>query len=397
MFTPAGFTQVARLANSAWHVLQLVFHCRAAGPEAGCVFQATQISPGIPHYFTEETMSFQNKTIINCLLAIGAAMLSTPVFALNCGDTVSGTVTLTADLTCSKNALIVGAKDTTIELNGHTITCKGGGGGYLGSCQNWTGTPMPFPVSVVGVTSVGHSNVQVHGPGTITGFGVGIFMGGGPGLNVTGVTITGPSAPVSTDFDLKRLLTVGVVIADTQCAGPATVAPGWASVVNFNDISEQEMGVQLAGASCVLVTGNNIHDNAGVTGDSHGIDVIASSENTIMANAILRNGANLGENGGIDGGIKLLNAGSFANQVLYNYVVDNCGDGITAQNGAHDNNITLNVALNNSTSTNGGKCVAVPVGTFFDVSDRNEGTGNIWNTNNTCKTKNAGIPAGVCQ
>ena len=92
----------------------------------------------------------------------------------------------------------------------------------------------------------------------------------------------------------------------------------------------------------------------------------------------------------------LRNAGTSGNQVFSNYVTNNCGDGITLNNGAHHNTVSANVALNNSTSTLGGRCAFAPANTFFDVSDRNEGTGNVWNQNNTCKTQSAGIPAGVC-
>jgi nitrous oxidase accessory protein NosD len=250
-------------------------------------------------------------------------------------------------------------------------------------------------LSVVGIASTGHSHVEVRGPGTITGFGVGVRLSTGADLNVDGVTITGPTAPVSTDFTLARALTVGVLIDQTSCV-VATLAPSFAGVVEFNDISNQTMGVQLSGASCVLVTGNNIHDNAGAQGDSHGIDLIASGNNVISTNIVTRNGANLGVNGGVDGGIMLLNSTSAQNHVWFNYVTNNCGDGITIRNSAHDNNVEGNTALNNSTSTLGGRCVKVQPGTFFDVADRNEGAGNVWNPNNTCKTQGPGIPNGVC-
>ena len=47
--------------------------------------------------------------------------------ALACGDTISRSVVLTTDLTCSGDALIVQASDITIDLGGHTITGPGAG------------------------------------------------------------------------------------------------------------------------------------------------------------------------------------------------------------------------------------------------------------------------------
>jgi hypothetical protein len=41
--------------------------------------------------------------------------------AASCGQVVEGLVELNSDLDCSGDGLIVGADDTTIGLNGHTI------------------------------------------------------------------------------------------------------------------------------------------------------------------------------------------------------------------------------------------------------------------------------------
>jgi hypothetical protein len=338
-------------------------------------------------------MLFQKKFLMYCLLAVAALLVSSPVYALNCGDTVSGNVTLTANLNCSGPGLIVGASNTLIDLNGFTMSCTNAGGQYMGSCQNSTLTPAPPPLSVVGIKSLGFNNVSVRGPGTITGFGVGVELAAGTGLHVNGVTITGPKESV--DFLPKRMNAVGVVVGQTKCS-PPTLAPVWSATVEFNDISNHMMGVQLTNTSCVLVSGNTIHDNAGSYGDSHGIDVIGSSYNTISTNTVTRNGANLGIIGGVDGGIMLLNSATTGNQVVNNNVSGNCGDGITTRNGAQDNNIVLNVAVNNSVSTLGARYAFAPIGTFFDVAERNQGPGNIWNANNTCKSQSAGIPGGVC-
>jgi hypothetical protein len=339
---------------------------------------------------------FQNKTLMLLMLAFAAMLLTTPAHAaLSCGQVVTGAVTLTANLVCSGPGLIVGADNTTIDLNGFKLSCSGGGGGYLGSCQNSLLTPQPLPLSIPGITSNGFNNVTVHGPGTIWGFGEGVKMLNGNGLGVIGVTISGPVEPVSVDFISRRLLSVGVVIAQTKCS-IGILALGYSATVEYNDVSNVTQGVQVSSASCVLVSANYLHDTSGAYGDTHGIDVIAAGNNTISSNIVMRNGNNQGLTGGVDGGIMLLNSGSNGNLVFQNYVADNCGDGITARNGAQNNNIFLNFSYNNSVSTQGGKCVFAPIGSFFDVSDRAEGPGNTWNKNNSCKSQSAGIPAGVC-
>src|SRR5262249_54530593 len=157
------------------------------------------------------------------------------------------------------------------------------------------------------------------GPGTITGFTVGVRLVNGNGLDVIGTTITGPVPSI--DFPVtERLLTIGVLIRSTTCS-IASFAAGWSAVVELNDISQQTQGVQLDLANCVLVSGNQIHDNRGAFGDTHGVDLISSSFNVISTNFVARNGRNVGT----DSGIQAFNASnggsSIGNQILFNYVI----------------------------------------------------------------------------
>src|SRR5262249_237557 len=139
-----------------------------------------------------------NKLFLALTMVLGAFQAQA---ALSCGDPVSGHVTLTNDIACVDNGtqssivgLAVKADNTQIDLNGHTIS--GSGPGFVGSCQSTptynfqTGAPTS-----VGIVSFGHQNVQIKGPGTVTGFGTGIRLFTGPGLEVKDVTVTGPATP----------------------------------------------------------------------------------------------------------------------------------------------------------------------------------------------------------
>ena len=122
------------------------------------------------------------RTLLPTLLfAVGAHS----AMALNCGSIINSNVTLTADLQCSSLALSVVADNLTINLNGHTISCVGGGFG--GSCQ--------LPNGPIGIYVSHHNNVQILGPGTITGFGIGVLIDKGLGVHVKGLTLTGPPQP----------------------------------------------------------------------------------------------------------------------------------------------------------------------------------------------------------
>jgi nitrous oxidase accessory protein NosD len=324
--------------------------------------------------------------ILPLVLAGAALFLSAPAYALSCGDVVMASVTLTSDLICTdSNGLTVGASGITIDLNGHTISCVGAPGGFLGSCQ-----PTIAGTNRVGIGSTGHNAVTVQGPGTITGFEVGVRLANGTGLQAIGLTITGPQPSI--DFPAsRRLLTVGVLVNTTSCQF-SFFAPSNTAVVEFNDISEQTQGVQLDAANCVVVAGNYIHDNAGFA-DTHGIDLISSSNNLILTNQVLRTGLNASHPGN---GIQVFNASnggnSGFNDLQFNYVTDNCGDGIALLSGAHNNNVAANFALNNATNP---KCAEAGFG-FWDLDGATQGTGNAWNPNNVCKTAGPGVPAGVC-
>ncbi len=115
------------------------------------------------------------KTTIRRALFVGAgaavvlALLpATPALAdPPCGATVVADVTVTADLTCAGNWLVIGADNLTIDLAGHTIQGNGTG---------------------MGINDNGHPGLVVKG-GTMAGFATGIRLFGFNVATVTGMTI----------------------------------------------------------------------------------------------------------------------------------------------------------------------------------------------------------------
>ncbi len=81
--------------------------------------------------------------------------------AVQCGDTVTTDITLTANLgPCPGDGLVLNGDQITVNLNGHTISGTAVGSGILFS---------------------GVQQGTIKGPGTITNFVTGITMGGGAG------------------------------------------------------------------------------------------------------------------------------------------------------------------------------------------------------------------------
>jgi hypothetical protein len=126
------------------------------------------------------------------LLAGSALMLAAAAFLIaggtasaktssgpNCGDTVSGVVTLQSDLFCpGGGGLIVGSDFTTINLNGHKIVC--------------INDSLPC-ASDSGIYTE-YNQTTVMGPGTVSGFDTNVDMEGDTGLVQNLSTNAGPSA-----------------------------------------------------------------------------------------------------------------------------------------------------------------------------------------------------------
>ncbi len=93
-----------------------------------------------------------------------------------CGEKVSGVVTLTSNLECNGDGIIVGADNTVINLNGFSIKNTAGG-----TSNNKVGIMVPM-----------YDNVMINGPGTVSNFQAGVLATGASHLGVsTGVILLG--------------------------------------------------------------------------------------------------------------------------------------------------------------------------------------------------------------
>src|SRR6185312_6723268 len=83
-----------------------------------------------------------------------------------CGQVVSGTVVLTSNLHCNGDGLLVGGDHTVIYMNGQSIMGPG------------------KTTSKVGIMIPAYNDVQVIGPGGISGFQAGLLMTGSHRVSV---------------------------------------------------------------------------------------------------------------------------------------------------------------------------------------------------------------------
>lgn len=308
-------------------------------------------------------------------IALPAVMMAGPT----CGSVVSGNVVLDADLQCTNtHGLIVGSDDTTIDLNGHTISCVGPG--YLGSCQ---GTQK------YGVLSWEKNNVVVKGPGKITGFTVGVWLQKAVGANVRDLEVTGPASPGAGQN--PRVDSAGILLQGAPCP----VDQSTTANISSNKVSNHRLGIFLLYSGCANVGHNYAFDNnSDLWKNSYGIIAGEVADTTIHSNIVERNGDNLST---VEGGIGVGGPNAKNNVVTNNTSSNNCGDGIQIGVANPGNNVvTNNILRNNGKTTLNGQCAAAAPGTYFDLVERYGATGNQINKNNKCETQFGTMPAGIC-
>jgi nitrous oxidase accessory protein NosD len=182
---------------------------------------------------------------------------------ISCGQTVQGNVTLTANLNCNGDGLIVGDDATTINLNGFGIYGPGADNSKVG----------------IGITE---DNVVINGPGIVSGFEAGVLLTGASEFaihalilqdNEIGIFLTGGDL-ASVEENIIRNNNIAVAshsgsgisiesnLMDANARAGVTFVNTDESVVNSNSIQGAQNGIFLdAQSSGNTVQLNNANDN----------------------------------------------------------------------------------------------------------------------------------------
>jgi large repetitive protein len=252
-------------------------------------------------------------TVASLAAAFAAAGSPTRAQAVACGDTITQSVKLAADLTCtSQYALVVGADNIAIDLGGHTITGRGENFGQFGIYDN------------------GHGGLTVEN-GTIVGFGEGIYVLSAPGSSVTGVTARLNTGGIVLGFaDDRATVTKDTVVADTGGTLGIGVA-GSDSRVTKNTVSaSSDFGIRMVGDDGVI-SGNTVWSSwSGIA--------VGGAGNEVSKNLVE------GSRGG--DGIDL--SGAQTGIVSGNTVTGNEASGIRVSDGSDGNTISKNTANGNT-------------------------------------------------
>ncbi len=272
------------------------------------------------------------------VLAVGAAGSPARAQLISCGDTITQSVKLTADLSCgSSDGLDVGADHVTVDLGGHTIT---GASNFYGVFAN------------------GHQYVTIKN-GTIVGFTDAVFLDNAPHGTVSGIVARqNPGVAIAvqdSDFTAVSKVTVvaagyegvylqtdgssltdSIVSASANNAGHGVVVWGDADRVSGNTVlgsAKQGIDVQYGGGD--EVTKNRVQGS----GD-YGIHLYDAQLAVVSGNTVT---------GSATDGI-YLNAASDGTTLSKNVVSASGGNGIEISPDSLGTGITGNTSSGNRSS-----------------------------------------------
>jgi parallel beta-helix repeat protein len=221
---------------------------------------------------------------------------------LKCGDVITRTTTLTADVgPCAGTAgIIIGADKIMLNLNGHTVFGVPGSG-----AGNDGGIRLPNRSGVTITGQPGNSGRM----GTVTGFDAGVVVNGGSGNTIENLNVRDNVGPL----DSNATLGDGIVLfhsSDNRIIGNVVTRNG-----RFDGI-----GVLGLGADNNEIRGNTVEDNVGISeaesppvagiphyinAPGHGIvvnhflDQPFGTEKAIYGNTVMNNSVRRNEGSGI--------------------------------------------------------------------------------------------------
>ena len=160
-----------------------------------------------------------------------------------CGAVITKDLKLDHDLVCPRQGIIVGADGIEIELKGHSIT---GPGNVFGNF-------------FIGIRVEGRSDVEIAGPGTVTGFLVGIAIAGSTDVSVEKLDIVGNGR--GTGDGIRVWSSTDVEIEKNRIAGNRAdgidIRASTDVEVEKNEIRGNTVGVNIGAGA----TGNSFEKN----------------------------------------------------------------------------------------------------------------------------------------
>ena len=201
-----------------------------------------------------------------CALAVMGTAASATSNDL-CGSTVTDDLKLDHDLTCTGNALVVGADGVRIDLAGHTITGAGTGAGVL---------------------IAGRRGVWVIG-GQIENFTAGVLVNNSSGVVIKHMTFSGNGEGIDLQAAARGTTIKESSFFDNRARGVMMRGNSADNVVKENSFSGNNVGVALNGT-----LGATVKENLITASRAAGVRVnVPASGNLVAENTIDGNPAGI--------------------------------------------------------------------------------------------------------
>ena len=218
-----------------------------------------------------------------------------PQGTVQCGQVVQGIVTLTANLTCSGDGLIVGDDGTIINLNGFGINGPGADSSKVG----------------IGVSE---DNVVIRGPGIINGFQAGVLTTGAREISIDSLILLNnqialffTGSPIALiQENLIRNNNIAVAshsgsginmeknLMDGNALAGVTFVETTDSMVISNNIQGSQNGIFLdAQSTGNTVQLNNAHDNVVDVNNANGLGPTVNQNTFVDNNCLVSNPSGL--------------------------------------------------------------------------------------------------------
>ena len=245
-------------------------------------------------------------SLVVVLLSMGLAAPASANRDPACGDTLTVSTTLDADLNCTGDGLNIGASHMTLNLGGHTLSFVGSGGS-------------------VGVRADGFSNLVIQN-GTIRGFSTGVSLNSVDASVVRGLTISESSDwGVHLNGSSSNRIEANVVADNGNGIGLATGS-------HRNKIIRNEVsGADGGGIAAENTSDRNQISANRISGALEAIVLQSGSDyNNVNRNTIIDSGST---------GVNIL-TNSDGNKLFKNTIY---GHGIAVQNGSDDTRVIRNM------------------------------------------------------
>lgn len=193
--------------------------------------------------------------------------------SVSCGEVITQSVSLTSNLDCKTDGLIVGADGITIDLNGHTISGPG------------------VATSKVGIMLSDQDDVKINGPGIIQNFQAGVLNTGGQDDKINQVTFTKNqigsfnTGSANTGIEANSFFGNNIGVASHSSTGSKLLY----NLFTGNDLA----GVTFVNSATNEVTSNTIQGSvSGLFFDGQSRDNVVNSNNIINNGGVDINNAN---------------------------------------------------------------------------------------------------------